>query len=113
MNRWPPILVTQERAAAGAADSGAAGTASALAADAADAPTEFEATFGKLGRPQAPAAAPAGAGAARAVGEEAWRSLFDVPSHALPSLTALCPAFLDSLLADGAPPVPGAGGAGA
>lgn len=79
---------------------GPAGGAARATAGAADGPTEFEATFGRLSRPQAPAIAAAAGGQGGALGAEAWRSLFDVPSHALPSLTALCPAFLDSLLAD-------------
>jgi len=98
----------QEGAAEGRGGALAAGAeAEAAAAEvAAAAGPGLERTFGSL-RVEPPAAAAAAAGAAAGAGvergapaaPEAWVSPFkDVPSHALPSLAAMLPAYLDSLL---------------
>ena len=43
-------------------------------------------------------------GAHRGVGKMPWGALFDAPSHELPPLTALCPRFMDAMLARQANP---------
>jgi hypothetical protein len=70
-------------------------------------PTAFEAMYGQPAAAAAAAAAAAEAAAepaveARAVGgRPAWAALFDAPSHALPPLGTLCPAFLELLVGGG------------
>jgi len=79
----------------------------------AEAGNAFAATFGNV---KMQARAPAGgaeeeggAGAgevaapATVPASAAIKALFDAPSHLLPSLTTLCPAFLDALLIEGEP----------
>ena len=73
------------------------------AATASDGGVGFEATFGRLetdwsARKNGGLARSAAAPGAEGSGGGDWRAVFDMPSHALPSLAALCPAFLDSLL---------------
>jgi NET1-associated nuclear protein 1 (U3 small nucleolar RNA-associated protein 17) len=107
----PLLVLTADREYAVAAAPGA--PAAALAAPAAAtrgrrdtfAPAAFEALC--VG-----AAADAGAakrgGAAAAVAEAGarprWAALFDAPSHALPPLSELCPAFLEVVLVGGGAP---------
>lgn len=86
---------SQGRQAGGAGAADPAGPSAAPAAEV-EGLSEFEGTFGKLRRAEGLPAV--GAGTSGTAGQEAWRGLFDLPSHALPSLAALCPAFLDSLL---------------
>ena len=66
------------------------------------APSAFTAAFGRLTPSKAAAAAAGGAGPRRvgggAAAAAAAKELLDVPSHVLPSVLTLCPAFLRALL---------------
>ena len=73
-----------------------------------DGPVGFEATFGRRAAPTK--AQPPVRGGGPAAGGN-WRAVFDMPSHMLPSLATLCPAFLDSLLLREAAPTAGGGDA--
>jgi hypothetical protein len=100
--------------AAGGADAAATLAAAratahaAAAADAADPVSGFTAAFGKLpaGQAAAEAAAVAAGGAALAApraGGGGWRPIVDAPSHALPSLLSLLPAYMEALLRETEP----------
>lgn len=71
------------------------------------APSAFTAAFGKHTPNKKAKAAAAAAGGARAMGgggaSAAAKQLLDVPSHVLPSVLSLCPAFLSALLEENEP----------
>jgi len=110
----PLLILTEDRRYVVARPAGAAGAAARAPAPAeAGATTErgqgavgYEAAFGRMqeaAQPGAPARAAAGAAAAEAAAAAAaaagsWRGLFDAPSHALPPLSVLCPAFLELMV---------------
>jgi hypothetical protein len=95
-------------AASGLAAARAAAAAAAADADAAAPVSGFTATFGKLPAAQAAAEAAAavaqgGPLAAPRGGGGAWRPIVDAPSHALPSLLSLLPAYMEALLRETEP----------
>jgi len=110
----PLLILTEDRRYVVARPAGAAGAAArapALAeagavAERGQGAVGYEAAFGRLQEAAqlgAPAAAAAGAAAADAAAAAAaaagsWRGLFDAPSHALPPLSVLCPAFLELMV---------------
>ncbi|KAK9827341.1 hypothetical protein WJX81_007552 [Elliptochloris bilobata] len=70
----------------------------------------YEAAFGKAqgggkagGGADAEAAALAATSEAAAAAAGSWQSLFDAPSHVLPPLSVLCPAFLEVMVGAQAP----------
>ena len=104
----PLLILTADRrftiarpagAPAEAAAAPAPGAQTGLAQDA----VGYEAAFGKAQRATQAAAPEAAAAEAAAEAAGSWQSLFDAPSHVLPPLSVLCPAFLELMVGARAP----------
>ncbi len=89
------------RAGADAAAMAGATVGAGLAAAAAEGPSGFESMYGRSARVDTAAGVGAAGVEEAGAGRPAWAALFDAPSHALPAMGTLCPAFLEAMVIGG------------
>lgn len=103
----PPGVASALTAAEVAASTAATAASGTAVAESTAGAVGYEAAFGRLqdarkaGGPADRETAAAAEAAAAAAGS--WQSLFDAPSHVLPPLSVLCPAFLELMIGAEAP----------